>query len=465
MNDIDKILRTALSPTQNPSNELNEKIMKIMREGGKVKYRSKKLMISIATFLCLFVIPASVYASYKYLLPKEAALQLEGVKLGDAFHKKGTEVLETVTDGLYTVTFLGHVTGESISERIGSAWELQPERTYVAVAIEKVDKTPMTYRERIFVSPLIQGLEPWNYNIASMQGSYTEQVIDGILYRIIEMDSIEIFADRKIYLAVSSTNFYSIDAYNYNQETGIITVNESFPETNVLFDIPLDPSKADRKKAEEYLRELEEMWKPSGANLESETTTRNSEKINDSTLMVPRVQQDIFEYIENNIKFYVNNNYSPTWTSGWWADDTRSSTVYSYSIRVEGQEIESITYTLNKNEFCNWVRNEPDNTQFYGNRLSVLYDEQEKDSKSYIIMFNAKYTDYGYNLDELNELWLKDQVETSKIYYEILNKEVESTNVIVTIKKTDGSIIEKLLTLDNVISDKGKAFWLAIKVE
>lgn len=461
MNDIDNILRTALSPNQNPSNELNQKIMKKIKDGGKMRYRSKKSMIAAAILLCLIVIPASVYASYKYLLPKEAALQLEDKKLGDAFHEQGTEVLETITDDLYTVTFLGYVTGESISERAGSAWELQPERTYVAVAIEKVDKSPMTYDDELFVSPLIQGLEPWNYNIASMQGSYMGQIIDGILYRIIEMDSVEIFADRKIYLAVSNTNFYSVEAYNYDSETGIITINESFPKTNVLFDIPMDSSKADSKKAEEYLEKIEESWKPTE---ESEVkSSKDSDILDDSTYTDPRIQQELFEDIENDIRFYVNNNYSPNWSSAWSSSHISSFTTFPYSIKVEGKDIESITYALNKGEFGK--KSGAGNTEFYGNQLSVLYDEQEKDNISYCIMFEAMSADYGYDPNELEELWIKDQEETGKIYYEMLNKEVESTNITVTIKKKDGNFIEKLLTLDNVVYQECNGFWIVINME
>lgn len=47
-----------------------------------------------------------------------------------------------------------------------------------------------------FISPLIKGQEPWRANIATMNGGYADTVIDGIMYRLIACDQVEIFADR-----------------------------------------------------------------------------------------------------------------------------------------------------------------------------------------------------------------------------------------------------------------------------
>lgn len=258
MSDIDKILKAALSPTKYPSEELKNKLIKHMKESGTMRLRNKKLLIAAIVVICLLVIPVSVYAAYKYLLPKEAAVEMQDEQLGEAFEEDGEDVLQTVTDGLYTVTYLGNVTGESISERTGSAWELVPERIYVAVAIESNDKEELSYKDNLFISPLIQGLEPWIFNIATMNGSYMEKNIDGILYRIIECDNVEIFADKELYLAVSDTAFYSTEAYNYDKDTGLITVNDAYEGTNILFDLELDSSKADPEKAETYKKQLED---------------------------------------------------------------------------------------------------------------------------------------------------------------------------------------------------------------
>jgi hypothetical protein len=447
MSDIDKMLKTALSPTEYPSEELNEKIIKKMKENGDLKLKNKSLFIAAAIIICL-LIPTSVYAAYRFLLPHEVAREFEDDNLGKVFEKDGTEVLQTVTDGAYKVTFLGHVTGKSISERTGSAWELHPHRTYVAVAIENADGSDITGGSNLFISPLIQGLRPWSFNIASMHGSYVEKVINGILYRIIECDNIEIFADKKLYLAISDTKFYSNDAFDYYEETGLITVNKTYEGTNILFDLELDTSKADSKKAEAYLKQLEEEWNPNSDNNE-EADKKN-----------PRVQQEIFTDKENGITFRVKDNNS----SYWCADDTKSEIVLNYSFEVEGDEIESITYTLDKGEFCSRTPKSISNKKFYGNKCNITYDDQKKRDYKYSIIFRAKFNDYGYDPDYVHELGVKDLDARGKIYYEVLNKEIESTCLNLEIKMKDGRTIKKTLTFDNVLNEEGKSFWIAIKV-
>ena len=135
--------------------------------------------------------------------------------------------------------------------------------TYVIVSIERIDGTSMLddYHEKTFlVSPLIQGLEPWSYNIFSMGGSYTQKIKDGILYRIIKCDEIALFADRQIYLSILDDTFYQKDAYHYNEVDGTISREESYDGINLLFELPIDKSRADKEKAAQYLRELEKSW-------------------------------------------------------------------------------------------------------------------------------------------------------------------------------------------------------------
>ncbi|HAB61689.1 MAG TPA: hypothetical protein DCE48_13520 [Lachnospiraceae bacterium] len=112
-------------------------------------------------------------------------------------------------------------------------------------------------QEPFFVSPLIKGLKPWQYNIATMNGGYQDFVEDGIMYRLMECNNVEMFADRGIYLCVSDTTFYSVDAYDYDELTGEIAPNSEYAGINVLFDLPIDISKANREKADAYINEME----------------------------------------------------------------------------------------------------------------------------------------------------------------------------------------------------------------
>lgn len=115
----------------------------------------------------------------------------------------------------------------------------------------------MTYDDEILITPLIEGYEPWIYNIFTMNGGYSENIIDGILYRIIEFDNIEYFADRSVYLAVLNNGFYNINAYNYDIKTGLITRNNDYNGTNILFNLDMDKSKANPQKAKEYISKIQ----------------------------------------------------------------------------------------------------------------------------------------------------------------------------------------------------------------
>lgn len=65
------------------------------------------------------------------------------------------------------------------------------------------------------------------------------------------------FADRGVYLAVSSGNiFYDTKAFAYDESTGEVSPRTDYKGASLLFDLPLDKAKADHDKAEAYLREL-----------------------------------------------------------------------------------------------------------------------------------------------------------------------------------------------------------------
>lgn len=77
--------------------------------------------------------------------------------------------------------------------------------------------------------------------------------------RFFSCDNIEMFADRGLYIGVSDAKgvLFDKDAYIYNAETGEMTENPDFEGVNVLFDLPIDVSKADPDAAAKYLSDLE----------------------------------------------------------------------------------------------------------------------------------------------------------------------------------------------------------------
>ena len=272
---IHEILKHALVNEWKPTDQLNNSLIKqIMEEkqimNEKKMLRKRKLLPSLAfAAMLVLVMGVTCFAAVKLLTPKQVAENIGDTDVAKAFEgKDAIKINQTVTEGGYKITLLGVAGSNALANLENAGLELQNGSTYAVVAIEKEDGTPMVSpgdeaddNKTFFVSPLIKGLRPWEYNIASMNGSYGENIIDGVLYRIIKCDNVEVFADQGIYLCVSDTTFYDTNAYNYDESTGEITVKDNYSGINVLYDLPIDTAKADSEKAARYLQQLEEQWK------------------------------------------------------------------------------------------------------------------------------------------------------------------------------------------------------------
>ncbi len=306
--EIDKLMQEALSPEIEPDKALNENLLHmwdgqysdnasenrcsdmdtdLISDRVDMVYKRKKehvtknyfiskkermsemknkrrLSIAAAAAICVLAVSTTVAvaATVRYLSREEIIKEVKDPYAENAF-KNGTtlDINQTVEAGDYRFRVYSIATQEKLTEN-GLNEGLEG-GTYVIVSIERIDGTSMLddYHEKTFlVSPLIQGLEPWSYNIFSMGGSYTQKIKDGILYRIIKCDEIALFADRQIYLSILDDTFYQKDAYHYNEVDGTISREESYDGINLLFELPIDKSRADKEKAAQYLRELEKSW-------------------------------------------------------------------------------------------------------------------------------------------------------------------------------------------------------------
>lgn len=262
-----RIMKKALASDIAPEESLNEKIIREWEKRNvsnpadnpgfrkEVKHMGKRKIASIAAAAAVFILAVSstAVAAVKYLSKEEIVSDLGDERAEEALlGEESLELNETLEAGDYRFKLYGAATGQD---------------SYVVLAIERLDGEPMPdtssneYSDlHFFISPLIQGLKPWQYNMASMGGSHSTTVKDGVLYRIIQCDDIACFADRQIYLCISDTDFYETDAYNYNESDGTITRNENYEGINLLMDLPIDKKRADEKKAEEYLAKLEASW-------------------------------------------------------------------------------------------------------------------------------------------------------------------------------------------------------------
>lgn len=277
---LDDLMESALSSTQRPSLELNEKTKRSMRENVNMGKRARfSVRLALTVAVCLMISCGVVFAAYQYLSPQEVAQKFDHPKLAKAFASKDALRLDqTISSGGYDVTLLGLVFGKELT---GVSDQIVKEETYAVVAIEKNgSKMPATSSDEyggendFFVSPLVRGYQPWQLNIFRMRGGSISATVDGVLYRLIACDSVEMFADTEVYLGVSNNNgsFCNNESFIFDKDTGEIKGNEENGFTSVVFALPLDKTKADPVKAEKFLQEL---------NLPNESDTEEGEIIID----------------------------------------------------------------------------------------------------------------------------------------------------------------------------------------
>lgn len=258
--ELDQILQEALSPDKEPSEWLNQKILRRAKETNNMNKKLKRRVPAAAfvTAIALSIGSVSVLAAWNYLAPDKVAEIMENEGLMAAFKSKDAVTInESQTCGDLKVTLLGMVSGKNLSKYVN---QLDENKTYVVTAFENTDGTPMDFEKAdIIVSPLVKGLKPWQFNVFFLGGGAESAKVqeEKVVYRITECDSVEMFADKGVYISVSD-GVPSSDAYQFNEKTGEITRNESYKGVNALFNLPIDESKADPKAAEKYLKEMEE---------------------------------------------------------------------------------------------------------------------------------------------------------------------------------------------------------------
>lgn len=288
-NKLDELLTHVLTPKEEPGDILNRKILEQVKETENMrqkKYRRASAAVIAAALVAASSITAA--AAWKYMSASDVADRLGDERLAGHFAEQmsGTDA-EIIMDnggtldggitgesqsfGNYKVTVLGLLSGQELStyQRMSGDDIVQSDRTYCAVAIEREDGTAINgEHESYFVSPLIGGLEPWMYNAATLCGNYSEFVENGILYRLLECDNIEYFADHKLYLCVTDTAFYESTLYHYDEADGSISRNTEYEGLNALFELEMDASKADPVKAQMLIDEINRSMEDDGTEIE-----------------------------------------------------------------------------------------------------------------------------------------------------------------------------------------------------
>ncbi|MDE7478814.1 MAG: hypothetical protein K2M91_12865, partial [Lachnospiraceae bacterium] len=193
--DMDSLLEMALTPMDVPEKELNNQILRKVKEiedmeNEQVYYRKRIPVAALVTVCILILCSSTALAVYKYLTPAEVATETNDDALQKAFLSEDAILVnETQESGGFRITLLGSVAGKNISNFLSTngKGEVEDNRIYTIVAIEHADGTPMPDtssdeygKDTFYASHYIRGLNPIQYSLMSMGGGYTEFVKDGI---------------------------------------------------------------------------------------------------------------------------------------------------------------------------------------------------------------------------------------------------------------------------------------------
>jgi hypothetical protein len=221
--------------------------------------KPKKMAVLIAA--CIALLAVSVSAAVLLMTPAQVAEEHNQPLLAEAFQGPDAILIdETVESGDFSITLLGLVSGRNLDVLNP---DLEKDHTYSVLALRRLDGTALTNQDFDFISytmtPLAAGCSPTAVNNWTLGAGASGLAKDGVYYYLLDTQSIEMFADRTVYMA-----FYEGSAPNnsifYVNDDGTIRFCDDFTGVQALFTLPLDPAKADPAAAEAFLAENPMGW-------------------------------------------------------------------------------------------------------------------------------------------------------------------------------------------------------------
>lgn len=224
----------------------SEKECMMMKKKGFVR------AVSIAAAVALLTV--SAYAASRWLSPAQVAELHEDPVLAQAFESEDAiKVNQTAQTGDLAVTLAGLVSGENLSRWTSEADQA---RTYAVMILESLDGTPLDREDfpltEYTVTPLVAGFTPWSVNSWTLNAGVSLLERDGVLYYLLDVQSIEMFADHRVYLAFYQGSAPNRDTFTM-AEDGTIGFAEDFEGPCALFTLPLNASKADPAAVEQFI--------------------------------------------------------------------------------------------------------------------------------------------------------------------------------------------------------------------
>lgn len=282
MNDkMDELLKEALAPMDEPSELLNHRVLRKGKESLNMKKKTKRKIsaAAVAASCILALSGGTAIAAYRYLTPHDLAVEQEDKGLEKIFASENAiEINESQEIAGYRITLLGIASGDEVTKVVstlvsGEEMKEIKDYSYTMIAIERADGTPIRDTEEfpsegagipeLDIGFFVQGVESVDFNVFHNGQSAMGLLKDGVEYQMIAMDNVEMFADRDIYLRVTTDTTDAVEhdiryAYDYDTKTGKITRNPDYWGINALFRLPIDESKADPEAAKAYLAQMEE---------------------------------------------------------------------------------------------------------------------------------------------------------------------------------------------------------------
>ena len=237
--------------------------------------RTIKGILCIAAVITA-LLGTTVFAAYHIMSAAEIAEKVNYGGLADVLTENDTKFnMAPQKCGDYTVELLGITTGKNLSNFTEDF--SNDDRTYIIGSISRTDGKPIQDYTGLMLTPLISGCKPWEVNIFTLGGGKSEFIADDNMadYFVYECDSLEIFADHTVYIAVyedmsqdgGSVGFAPSSDIFTMEEDGSIRFAYGFKGGGALLTVPIDKSKANPQKAEEILNSIKQ---PEAKDMEKE---------------------------------------------------------------------------------------------------------------------------------------------------------------------------------------------------
>lgn len=268
------------------ANLLRQRARELEKENKIVNFsKTKKLAVTAAAAVALLIV--SVSAALVWLTPAQVAERFGNTLLSEAFEgPDAIEINETVETGDFAVTLMGLVSGADLDKYSS---DVDSARTYAVLSLRRLDGEPLETQTfeltRYTMTPLAAGCSPAAVNNWTLGAGASGFAENGIYYYLLDTESIEMFADRTVYMAFYEGFVPNNTIFTVNDD-GTITFCDDFDGVHALFELPLDPAKADPAAVEAFLEENDMGWTNERTPMEDYVTTE--EETPDGSLITIR---------------------------------------------------------------------------------------------------------------------------------------------------------------------------------